>query len=131
MTRSNRPSGLKSCREVFRMVILSCHGLVAAFSRACCEEGPSISMAVILASDRWASIMARSPVPVPTSSAVRTSVTSAQAPSSTPSVPTLKTDRSCRILNCLNWNQGFAMSDLFMNAHTKQGKVVFDRIRGI
>ena len=52
--------------------------------------------------ERWASIRAISPVPVPMSSIRRSEGrTPAQAPNRTPSVPTFIGQRSWRIVNCL------------------------------
>ena len=59
---------------------------------------------------RWAIIRAISPVPVPMSSTRRSEgSTGAQAPRSTPSVPTFIGQRSCRTANCLkrNMDQSF------------------------
>lgn len=59
---------------------------------------------VCASGNRCAAISAINPLPEPISSIVPAPSPSNQAPNKTPSVPTFIAQRSCLMMNCLNWN---------------------------
>ena len=80
----------------------------------------SISMPMIpSASLRCAIISAITPVPVPISSTRLTSATSAQAPSSTPSVPIFIAAPLCSTANCLNRNRLLLIAKSHLYLHQR------------
>lgn len=80
------------------------HGESATFSVACAAAPLSISTPTIVALLRCAHIIAIRPLPVPISRMRLQCDMLAQLPSRQPSVPTFIAQRSCLIINCLNWN---------------------------